>query len=109
MTRFQQWVDNLPTTNLKTLVFIVLTLATFALTGLGMLLASLKLSWFTVTPVAVDIYNSWLIFLSAFGGIGVGQYLAKRATYSVPSPDSERAGITQAVVAPKKSIVDESD
>lgn len=93
MTAFQRWLDHLPTTNFKSFLFYVLTIATFFLTVAGMALATF--SRHKPDDVAVSIFNSWLIFLGAFGGLSLGQFLAKRATYQVPSPDSVRAGIVE--------------
>lgn len=98
MTPFQRWLDALPTTNLKLVVFVALTIATFLLDVAAI---AFLLVWaaqhpgkeLRVAPLVEYLHDGWLLYLGAFGGISLGQFAVKRKTYAAPSPDSERAQV----------------
>jgi hypothetical protein len=102
LTRFQQWLDALPTANWKLWWSVVLTVA---VVGADMLGGALLVWWSTRHPgtalvlpdIAEHLVTSahWLV--AGFSGWGVAQFIGKRATYKSPSPDQQRADVPPVV------------
>lgn len=67
-----KWIAELPTTNVRIVVTILITIATAAV--------------YLFTGRASD--GQWLAFLAVMSGLDAAQYLSKRATYLPDGPQS---------------------
>jgi hypothetical protein len=75
---FKRWIADVNTTALKSVWAVILAV----LTGLVTFAWLLLLAWLDrdARPGAINVYESWLLFLAALLGINALQFWSKRAT-----------------------------